>query len=108
MHRCLAVPELVRSIFSYLSQHKSTLVALVVTCRALRNPAMNELCYHVEGLPPLLMAMPKDLWLARPRTGNNVWQKPLLKRCITKQDILSANQVDCITHSEPVNLYHSG
>ncbi|KAH6909955.1 hypothetical protein BKA70DRAFT_1187734 [Coprinopsis sp. MPI-PUGE-AT-0042] len=76
MHRCLAVPELVRSIFSYLSQHKSTLVALVVTCRALRNPAMNELWYHVEGLPPLLMAMPKDLWLARPRTGNNVWQKP--------------------------------
>ncbi|KAH6874252.1 hypothetical protein BKA70DRAFT_1086362, partial [Coprinopsis sp. MPI-PUGE-AT-0042] len=61
MHRCLEIPELFRWICKYFSDHKGSLATLATTCRALRDPALDELWYDTRGLFPLLVAMLKNL-----------------------------------------------
>ncbi|GLB43005.1 hypothetical protein LshimejAT787_1204540 [Lyophyllum shimeji] len=89
MHACLAVPELLSTIFNHICAihddddeyretedqdgdetgnprafevDRNTLAALARTCRAFAEPAHDALWYHQATLGPLVRVMPLDLW----------------------------------------------
>jgi hypothetical protein len=58
MHRCLQIPEIVRTIFLWLERDWSTLAALAVTCQAVHDPASDLLWSNLPSLAPLVRCFP--------------------------------------------------
>jgi hypothetical protein len=60
MHRCLKIEEIL-CIISKFTRCKSDLIALALTCRILRDPALEALWEHLQDLGPLIRCLPEDL-----------------------------------------------
>jgi F-box-like len=62
MHPCLQIPEIIRAIFSWLSQDDGgTLAALSLTCRNFYEPASDRLWSDLPSVVPLVRCLPDDL-----------------------------------------------
>ncbi|KAJ6534140.1 hypothetical protein B0H19DRAFT_1271881 [Mycena capillaripes] len=75
MHRTLAVPEIVRMIFSELGtfsedEARHTLAVLVRTCIAFHDPALDILWRSASVPRVLIYALPTDLWNREDVVGN--------------------------------------
>ncbi|KAJ7714697.1 hypothetical protein DFH07DRAFT_374328 [Mycena maculata] len=65
MHRCLAIPEIIRIICNKLGADHAghmALSRLAVTCRAFLNPALDPLWRHQDNLVAILGCIP-DFWV---------------------------------------------
>jgi hypothetical protein len=64
--RCLSILEIGRRVAYELSNLEdsewSDLLNLAFTCRALREPALDEYWYEVEDIDDLMREMPRQLW----------------------------------------------
>ncbi|KAF8441630.1 hypothetical protein L210DRAFT_3644884 [Boletus edulis BED1] len=68
MHRALEIPEILLNIFGHLYYPTTDLAALVRTCRAFKDPALDVLWETLYDLSPLAQCVPeasKLLWTAR-------------------------------------------
>ncbi|KAJ7772246.1 hypothetical protein B0H16DRAFT_166659 [Mycena metata] len=70
MHPALGILELVEMVCYNLGPHchraYGTLAALALTCRSLRDPALDALWNRQESLIPILLCMPADVFNVRP------------------------------------------
>ncbi|KAF9449494.1 hypothetical protein P691DRAFT_774662 [Macrolepiota fuliginosa MF-IS2] len=64
MHDCLAVPEILHLICEHL-QGTPTLMWLACTCRAFKEPALDNLWYHLKNITPLVQCLSPDAWNGR-------------------------------------------
>jgi hypothetical protein len=70
MHQCFQVQEILQLVCFYLAsppgflgpQPSSDLCSVALACKALKEPALRYLWYHVPDIAPLIMCMSKDLW----------------------------------------------
>ncbi|EIW79847.1 hypothetical protein CONPUDRAFT_74179 [Coniophora puteana RWD-64-598 SS2] len=64
MHHCLRVTELLSEICEQAHEPNdpSDLLALALTCKAFRDPALDALYYEIRSLADLFMCLPRDLW----------------------------------------------
>ena len=69
--------ELLLQIVSHLGQHSSpplpqdmvTLATLARVCRRFSDPALNMIWKHLPSIIPLILTMPRDLWIIEPSEG---------------------------------------
>ncbi|KAH9834022.1 uncharacterized protein C8Q71DRAFT_156871 [Rhodofomes roseus] len=63
MHRILTIPELLHLIFGEIDADEGRLLlALALTCRAFKEPALDCLWASPDGLANLVEVLPTDLW----------------------------------------------
>ena len=67
MHRCLYIAEIVQIVAAFLRRTRSrkTLLAFALTCRAICEPAMDELWRRDISLANLARTLPQHLLEAR-------------------------------------------
>ncbi|KAH6912239.1 hypothetical protein BKA70DRAFT_1184866 [Coprinopsis sp. MPI-PUGE-AT-0042] len=61
MHRCLAIPEVLDSIFSNELCTSKALWRLARTCKAFHEPAIRNLWRHLANFDPILSLLPRDI-----------------------------------------------
>ncbi|KAF8895642.1 hypothetical protein BD779DRAFT_743020 [Infundibulicybe gibba] len=66
MHRCLLVPEILRTVCACVHingrQSRSDLWVVALVCRSFYNASLDLLWREIRGLFPLLGTLPSDLW----------------------------------------------
>ncbi|EIW79837.1 hypothetical protein CONPUDRAFT_138035 [Coniophora puteana RWD-64-598 SS2] len=83
MHACLEVAEMRAAICNNVADPPA-LLALAMTCRDFRDPALDELYYEIHSLAHLLMCMPRDLWAIE--TTENHGRLLLFRRAMLRRD----------------------
>ncbi|EIW79846.1 hypothetical protein CONPUDRAFT_144977 [Coniophora puteana RWD-64-598 SS2] len=75
MHDCIRIPELLTQVCYHAndpdSNNASDLVALAMTCKAFKDPALDVLYYELHYTAHLFMCLPRDLWTLRKDEGPN-------------------------------------
>jgi hypothetical protein len=64
MHHCLDIPELICIIFELVracGSHRD-IVALALTCKTFRDPALRTLWAKLPSFDPLVRCLPNDIW----------------------------------------------
>jgi hypothetical protein len=61
MHHCLDIPELICIIFELVSSNRD-IVALALTCKTFRDPALRTLWAKLPSFDPLVRCLPNDIW----------------------------------------------
>ncbi|KAF6751100.1 hypothetical protein DFP72DRAFT_498786 [Ephemerocybe angulata] len=94
MNRCLETPEILQLICEQLpiegTSDRQRLLAVALSCRAWREPALERLWFRIQSFRPLIATLPSDLWTVEKKVGPKAIKFDVLglRRAITSADLV--------------------